>query len=143
MTQRIERLEEAYIKTIKKIRTEMAGLEERLTSQHFLVLALLLQNQRTVTEIAAWLAVKPSAVTSILDRMHENRLILRERDKKDRRLVMVRITSQGETVFARFKAKRYKIIERYISCLVDQEKEMLVNIFERMASSLETTNKAK
>ncbi len=138
LSRNIDRLETALNKTIKRIRADMVNLEEGLTSSQFYVLALLLKNKLTVTEIAKALNVKPSAVTSILDRMHDNGFIVRRRDEADRRLVMVGITAKGQSVFATSQEKRHKIVEHYFSCLTDEEIELLVNVFEKVAHSIDT-----
>jgi len=138
LSRNIDRLETALNKTIKRIRADMVNLEEGLTSSQFYVLALLLKNKLTVTEIAKALNVKPSAVTSILDRMHENGFIVRRRDEADRRLVMVGITAKGQSIFATSQEKRHKIVGHYFSCLTDEEIELLVNVFEKVAHSIDT-----
>ncbi|MHB8158484.1 MAG: MarR family winged helix-turn-helix transcriptional regulator [Desulfocucumaceae bacterium] len=142
-TQFIKRLEVAFIKTMKRLKSEMSCLEEGLTPPQFFVLALLQKGQRSVTEIAEVMGVKPSAITAIIDRMQESGFVVREREEKDRRVVMVLITEKGESVFVRSREKRNHIMKHYLSYLDQVEVEALVSIFEKLAGVVEMEHQKK
>ncbi len=54
-----------------------------------------------VTRLAARVFLSPGTVVGIIDRLEEKNLVQRVRSKKDRRLVEIGITAEGEEVIAR------------------------------------------
>ena len=54
-----------------------------------------------VTRLAAKVFLSPGTVVGIIDRLEEQHLVQRERSKKDRRLVEIGITDEGENMIGR------------------------------------------
>ncbi|GAB6158431.1 hypothetical protein JCM39194_16310 [Desulfotomaculum varum] len=138
LNQVIKRLEAALNKTMRKLGPRLSCAAEGLTQPQFMVLGFLKNKPCTVTEIAAMMGVQPSAITAILDRMEKSGFIQRERDKQDRRLVIVNITDKGQETFAKAQEKRLAILTRYFSYLEREELEQLICIYEKLARILET-----
>jgi DNA-binding MarR family transcriptional regulator len=69
-----------------------------LTTEQYAVLVTLDYFGATmkVTDIAAWLERSPNSLSMIVDRMVEVGLITGKRDRTDRRLVYVGMTSKGK-----------------------------------------------
>lgn len=138
MQEYIKRLETAFTKIMKKIGPELAKLEKGLTPPQFLVLNLLKKKQCTVSEIAEFMEVQPSAITAILDRMYKSGFIVRERNEIDRRVVVVKITEKGEEAFIKSKRKRLNVMTHYLSHLEKEDLDTLLSIYEKMARVIDT-----
>ena len=68
-----------------------------LTEGQLGVLELLLQLQpMKPSDLLVFLATTPAAITTLLDRMERGGLVVRNRDKNDRRIVWVTVTEKGE-----------------------------------------------
>lgn len=52
----------------------------------------------TATVIAQQVHLSPSTVVGVLDRLEEKKLIIRERDKEDRRRVYITLTDEGKAL---------------------------------------------
>jgi DNA-binding MarR family transcriptional regulator len=130
----IDRLEVAFSSIMRQLGPELAKAKEpALTVQQFFILNLLSQKESwMVTELAERLVVKPSAVTAMIDRLHQNGLAERIRDESDRRVVFVRLTDLGRIRLQEAKAARRRVISKYLSQFTKEELETLVHLYEKM-----------
>jgi DNA-binding MarR family transcriptional regulator len=79
-------------------------LDLALTMPQFKLLLLVAAGKGLrVGDLAVKLGVTPPTVTTILDRLVDHRLVRREDDPVDRRLVIVRLTSQGRDLLQRLR----------------------------------------
>lgn len=131
----IDRLQSAFHATMRKLGPKLAESSGAdLTGPQFFILHLLSQKDRyTVTELAAEMTVKPSAITAMTDRLHKHGFVTRDRDETDRRVVFIRITDKGSKALRDAKAKRKQLIVSYLSRLQPDELKSLVVIYEKMA----------
>jgi len=68
-------------------------------SQFMALWALLLSEQPlTPTDISNLIPIETQSVTTVLDRLEERELIVREHSKQDRRVIQLTLTAQGEQV---------------------------------------------
>ena len=72
--------------------------EYKLTTEQYAVLVTMKYLDGTVrpTDVARWLGRSPNSVSMMVDRMVKAGLLRRVRDRKDRRVVWLTITSKGE-----------------------------------------------
>ncbi|RYF12400.1 MAG: MarR family transcriptional regulator [Deltaproteobacteria bacterium] len=86
-----------YNATNAVIRTYRPWLREiGLTYPQYLVLLVLWQNgELTMGDIATRLALPQGGITPIVEKLEEANLIVRRRDKGDRRIVSVELTDSG------------------------------------------------
>lgn len=114
----------------------IAKLAPGLTPPQFVILRLLSQRgEMTVSELAQTLCVKPSAVTSITDRLTGRGQVTRVRDEvRDRRLVWIRLTDDGAALIQEVEAKRRAMMNHYLAKLSEQEIASLVQSLERFAA---------
>jgi DNA-binding MarR family transcriptional regulator len=97
-----EALKRTYDVVVQKL--EAALLEERdLPLAWYQVLETLRvhRGRMRATELAEEAVVKPSTLSRQLDRLEDEGLIERDRPEADRRIVVVRITSEGRDVLRR------------------------------------------
>jgi MarR family transcriptional regulator, organic hydroperoxide resistance regulator len=135
----IKRLHIAFQTTKRKIVSEMSELKKfGLTGPQFYILHLLHEHGKmTVTELAEKLEVKPSAVTVMIERLHKNQFVTRERDENDRRVVVMELTEQGKDVLNQACDKRKEVLKRYLSYLNTDEIQSLVRIYEKLANAIQ------
>ncbi len=88
-----------------------------LTEGQLNVLELLYQHQpMKPSDLLAYLATTPAAITTLLDRMEKGGLVTRSRDERDRRIVWVTVTEKGEAEMTR----GLEIRDAYISQALDR-----------------------
>ncbi|NRD79977.1 MarR family transcriptional regulator [Bacillus sp. BRMEA1] len=109
-------------------------------TQFFVLDFLKKQGSCKVTQIADMMDVKPSAVTLLVDRLEDHGYVLREHDKKDRRVVNIRITEQGEEKWKKVMEERKAITERNLSHLTEEELMAMATIFEKLALAVNVEN---
>lgn len=130
-----QRLQMAMSTTMRRVQHEFTeGMDPSLTGPQFFILHLLSRKDRwKVTELAEKMCVKPSAITIMIDRLCHNQLVHRERDEKDRRVVFMCLTEQGEKILKEAEEKRNKILLNHLSQLEPEELESFVTLSEKLA----------
>lgn len=106
--------------------------EYNLTTEQFSVLVTIkyLREPARPTDIAQWLARSPNSVSMLVDRMVKAGLVRRVRDRSDRRVVNVFITSKGKTALEPATQAVWKFIWELLSPLPYESKRTLVNLLE-------------
>ncbi|OOE06391.1 MarR family transcriptional regulator [Anoxybacillus kestanbolensis] len=138
----VERLEHAFSLAVRKLAADLAKEEIGLTKPQFFILNLLSKRGKcTVSELADEMFVKPSAITTMIDRLYKSGFVLRDRDEEDRRVVYVQLSEKGKEMLQHARAERRKIIERYLSQLQLEELEQFVYIIEKIAAINEKEEK--
>ena len=130
----ISRAQKALLNTSAKIAERLRNVDEfGVTETQFRVLELLAKNEaHKVTDLAEKMGVKPSAVTTMIDRLANNGLVSRRHDDNDRRAVLLSITEEGREVIRKFEEKCRGVIKGYLSHLELNELEALATIYEKM-----------
>ncbi|NGP46866.1 MarR family transcriptional regulator [Bacillaceae bacterium SIJ1] len=105
--------------------------EEQLSQlQVVLLFELKKQGSMKASEIAELFQVTPGAVTSMCDKLEHRSLIQRTRDAKDRRIVKMILTDQGEkklqALFHKFPDEK---VEKMVETLA-QVKKLMANMIE-------------
>ena len=103
-----------------------------LTTEQFSVLAAVKSRGGSLTPIglATILARKPNSVSMLIDRMVKAGLVRRTRDRKDRRLVNVSLTSKGEKALEPAAPAGWEFIQKILSPLSDKDKQALNSMLE-------------
>ena len=101
-----------------------------LTTEQFAVLSAIAYfgGPVKVTDIALWLERSPNAVSMIVDRMVKVGLLRRVRDKVDRRVVNVSITSKAENALKPAIVASFDVVRKIMSPLSLEEKSTLLNL---------------
>jgi DNA-binding MarR family transcriptional regulator len=90
--------------TLTALQARLAGLN--LTASEINALAILAAGQpRSIGELAAATATKPTTLTSVLDRLVRRGLVVRQLDPADRRSFLVSLTQDGRPVADRARAE--------------------------------------
>jgi DNA-binding MarR family transcriptional regulator len=107
-----------------------------VTATQFFVLMYLRKNESCkITEIAEFMGVKPSAVSFMIDRLEHHHFVFREHDKKDRRVVNIKLSEEGNTKLELVYQERKEIFESSLLTLTDEELLQFAKIVEKLAES--------
>ncbi len=109
-------------------------------TQLFVLCFLKKQGSCKVSQIAEMMGVKPSAVTLLVDRLEQNGIVLREHDKKDRRVVNIILTEQGDEKLKKVMEERKAFAERYLSHLTEEELLVMATLTEKLAQAVNVEN---
>jgi DNA-binding MarR family transcriptional regulator len=101
-----------------------------LTTEQYVVLVTIkyLGEPARVTDVARWLARSPNSISMIGDRMVKAGLITRKRDKRDRRVVNLYITSKGENAFKPAMQAGWDFIHRILSPLSREDQQTILRL---------------
>jgi len=95
------------------------------------------KNCFSMKELANNIGVNLPTMTMMIDSLIKDGMAERDRDKSDRRKVIVRLTAQGKQTKATFLAQRRKTAQSIFSSLKDQDKQELLRCLEGACKILE------
>jgi DNA-binding MarR family transcriptional regulator len=91
----------------------------------------------TTGKLAAALGVTPTNVTGIIDRLLERKLITRTGDPDDRRVILLRTTSQGEELVTELRQKRKERMLELFNHLTDKEAAIVAQALKILVKAIE------
>lgn len=111
--------------------------ELKITLAQFQALSLLAEKKGCImSELARGMPQSFSATTGIVDRLIRDGLARRERDKKDRRVVQVFITSKGKYTVERFKRYKKEHLISILESLKEKDRKTLMQAMEIFAQAI-------
>ncbi|RKN72388.1 MarR family winged helix-turn-helix transcriptional regulator [Paenibacillus ginsengarvi] len=124
-----------WSKISKDLKTHMeTELAPALTEGQLNVLEVLLtQDQMKPSDLLEHLNTTPAAVTTLLDRMEKNGLIMRQRDDQDRRIVWIIPTEKGKTECARGVDIRNDFIHSQLDRISAHNQQLLLYLLGKVA----------
>jgi DNA-binding MarR family transcriptional regulator len=96
---------------------------------------LFIQDGMTQSEIAQHLGVQGATVTDMLQRMEENKLVLRRRDADDNRLVRVYLTDEGRQNERAITEQFLKLESQIFEDFDEKERAQLRRLLTRMLTN--------
>lgn len=118
-----------------KARAHDAFQSTGLSAFHYAVLALLEEDPReTQAVIADALGYDRSHLVRLLDELEERDLIVRQRDRDDRRRHVVRMTADGRRMLARMRTIVQRMEDEFLAPLDAADRDALHELLERLAS---------
>lgn len=90
-------------------------------------------SQREIAKIAH---VKPGSLTEVLERLEKGGYISRLRDSKDRRVIRVNLTQQGEEFRQDLIARRRQFGTMLLHDVSDDERQQFVAVLDKMEKQL-------
>jgi DNA-binding MarR family transcriptional regulator len=128
---RLEAAFDRYTRYMASAKSAMSG-PILSGSQRIVLRALCTKGPQQVSEVAAHLGVTLSAATGLVDRLVKAKLVTRERDQKDRRVVWVKVTPEGEEAVGAAEALRRAALGKWVSNLSPEDLATLCSILERI-----------
>ena len=96
--------------------SEAAATQEGLTSQHYQAMLILRgwpdDQPVSINDLAQQLLIKHNSAVGLVDRLANERLVIREPSTADRRKVELRLSSRGRQVLARLAAMHREELRR-------------------------------
>ena len=86
----------------------------------------------TQIELAEILQIRPQSLTVAMQRLEEQGYVLRERDPKNRRRVLVSVTEEGKKHSARLDTERESTAKKLLSMLSEEEKKQIYELLLRI-----------
>lgn len=109
----------------------------------FVLLFLYRNLDVTMTEIASYLGVPLNTVTGVVNRLEKKELLVRERQKDDRRVVIVRITETGNSLLKNELAKLEYYYNLVITKLSKEEVDSIINVITKLFEIITTDTSNK
>ena len=112
--------------------------EYNLTTEQYTVLVAIKHIGGTArpTDIARWIGRSTNSVSMIVDRMVKAGLLRRVRDRSDRRVVNVFITSKGETALKPATLAGWEFIQKITSPLAYEEKHTFIRLHDMLRDEI-------
>jgi DNA-binding MarR family transcriptional regulator len=108
--------------------------ENGLTTEQFSVLAAIkyVGYPVKITDIAQWMGRRTNSVSMIVDRMVKAGLVRRSRDRGDRRVVYVVVTSKGESILKPATRAGWEFIQKIMLPLSYEDRQTFARLLEMM-----------
>lgn len=105
-------------------------------SSVYLLAYIRIKGNCTVTEIANYLEITLSAVTSLVDKLCKTGLVMRFRNDEDRRVVFMKLTEKGEKVLGHIDENKNRLFEKVISILSIEEINNFFGTIEKITQNI-------
>jgi DNA-binding MarR family transcriptional regulator len=97
----------------------------------------------TMGELARRVSVTEKTITGIVDRLERDRLLGRERDPADRRVVRVRLTLRGAAIYRRIDRDIEDRMARLLGLLAPADRAALARIVDHLTAALAAAHPAR
>ncbi|RXT13715.1 MarR family winged helix-turn-helix transcriptional regulator [Ammoniphilus sp. CFH 90114] len=102
----------------------------------FLLFMIHGQGSIKTTDISKYFDITPGAATAIADKLESLGLIARERDKKDRRVVVISLTDQGKEFLQRKRNKNVKLFEEILKDFTYEEITSVISSLQKITQAI-------
>ncbi|RRK10565.1 MarR family transcriptional regulator [Lactiplantibacillus garii] len=89
----------------------------------------------TNAEIAEILDIRPSSVSATLSRLEDADLIVREPSRHDKRVVIVRLSEQGQKLASHRDQGMSDLADQLFGCLTDDEQAELQRLLDKLSAN--------
>ncbi|MBJ6725454.1 MarR family winged helix-turn-helix transcriptional regulator [Geomesophilobacter sediminis] len=98
------------------------------------------RGETTMTELADAVGTPLSTVTRIADRLERKGMIARSRSDRDRRIVVVSTSDQGQALHNAVREQQLAVSAKILEILTSEERETLVALLTKAAAGLRSGN---
>ncbi|MFZ5646839.1 MAG: MarR family transcriptional regulator [Bacillota bacterium] len=141
--ERLRKLEEVFLEVARNISSKITqSADLTLTHPQFFMLKRLGTGPATVSEMAEYMDVSLSAITSMADRLVKMGYITRKRSEEDRRLVWLELTGPGRVILEKTITKRREIVNGLLGRLAEEDLEALYTIYSKVLSLMSEKREA-
>lgn len=108
-----------------------------ITIPQFTALQILIYNgELTIGELSKKMSLACSTITDLVDRMENNQLVVRKKDKKDKRVVRIEVLPLGHEIVGKVLEERVKYLEFKTADLTEEEKSSLSEGLESLYNAI-------
>jgi DNA-binding MarR family transcriptional regulator len=108
----------------------MLGPEGITVPQAFTLKALKEQGETCrMSDLAAMRLLTPAAMTGIVDRLIDLKLVRRSSDAADRRVILIELTSHGKAVLAGMEKRMQAMMQRFFESVPEKDRQTAMRIF--------------
>ena len=113
----------------------------KITFPQFLILDFLSrENESTMTDISRFMCVTTATMTGIVNRLVEAGYCQRIFDPQDRRIILMKLTSRGDTIVKKINDERRKMIVDVFGKLSLKERDDYLHILTRIREMIIARN---
>ena len=94
----------------------------------------------TLGEITQRISLSQATVSTIIDRLEERKLVERQRNQRDKRVVNVRLTETGVTLLAKTPAPLQQVFVRHFDNLEQQQQGAIIDSLQAVATLFGATD---
>ncbi len=118
---------------LRSCEDQMYG-EKGLTMEQYATLVAIkyLNDPVRPTDVARWIGRRTNSVSMMVDRMVKAGLVRRERDRRDRRVVRLIITSKAENALKPATRAGWEFIQKIMSPLSDEDRQTFARLLETL-----------
>lgn len=91
-----------------------------------------------MNDLAKILMVSPPAATGLIDRLIGQKLVARENDERDRRIIWIILTAKGRTVIRSIRSQKIQTLTRVFSRISAADREHYLDILEKIVKTSDT-----
>jgi DNA-binding MarR family transcriptional regulator len=114
----------------------LSDIDEDVTlTQYRTLVVLASRGTQNVAELADAVGVTPATATRMCDRLVKKKLIVRRSERGDRRQVRLVLTKVGVDLVTAVTRRRRQEIERIVSTIPEDERDVLVQALGRFATA--------
>jgi DNA-binding MarR family transcriptional regulator len=145
LKQAIDRFESSTFNINRIMNAMMRDLmPENLTNEQHSILRCVRERETcTSSELADFFCVGKSSITAIVTRLADKNLLERLPDEKDRRVIYLRLTPDGERLVEEMTAKIEELLSGIIVHFDEQEATAFLETYEKLARILIQTEEGR
>jgi DNA-binding MarR family transcriptional regulator len=136
---------EVMFKTSRLFRERM-NYSTQIANLSFLQIQTLtylkLRQNAQMSEIAEHFHIELPSATSLLNKLVALQLVERQSDKKDRRLVRIILTEEGNAILTLAKKEKEANVKQMLSYLTNEEQKELLRLIEKLNNRMENTDES-
>ena len=111
-----------------------------LSLSRYVALLVLALNRGTMRPVhmAEWTGTRRHNITTLVDRLSHEGLVVARRNEKDRRVVEVSLTKKGWTTYEQASPVARNIMERVMGSVTTEDAATLEKVLKRMMTNIES-----
>jgi DNA-binding MarR family transcriptional regulator len=131
----LEEMMPDMVRSLRLLEPRVPGMD--ITLNQFFVLSLLARKEAAVVgELARQMGTTPGSITAMIDRLVRTGLVQRENSEKDRREVLVKLTTRGGEITERINRNTQAGMRRILRHIPDEKKESFFSTLKDIITAI-------
>lgn len=111
-----------------------------VTTAQYGILLHLMKGPRSLTDLSGLIFRSNSTLTSLIDRMERDGLVVRGAHSNDRRVTIVELTDKGRKKLVEIRARHRPFLAEMMSCLSVGERAQLFELLDKIERKIENAD---